>query len=104
MKEKIKNKILDYINRNNLKKNIFLLGHVENIFPYFVNAKAFILTSLWKDPGFVLVEAYFSRTLILSSNSKPGPSELIKNNLNGIVYNQDDIIDFQLKFEKVLKN
>ena len=98
-----KNKILDYINRNNLKKNIFLLGHVENIFPYFVNAKAFILTSLWEDPGFVLVEAGFSRTLILSSNSKPGPSELIKNNLNGIVYNQDDIIDFQLKFEKVLK-
>ena len=27
------------------------------IFPYFVNAKAFILTSLWKYPGFILVEA-----------------------------------------------
>ena len=52
--------------------------------------------------GFVLVEAGFSRTLILSSNSEPGPNELIKNNLNGIVYNQDDIIDFQLKFEQVL--
>ena len=98
-----KSEILDFIQKNKLEKNIFLLGHIENIFPYFTNAKAFILTSLWEDPGFVLVEAAFSRTLILSSNAKPGPDELIKNNFNGIVYNQDDINDFQLKFEEVHK-
>ena len=96
-----KEKILHYINDNNLNQNIILLGHVENIFPYFVNAKAFILSSLWEDPGFVLVEAAFLRTLILSSNSRPGPKELIKNNFNGVVYQQGDINDFQLNFEKI---
>jgi glycosyltransferase involved in cell wall biosynthesis len=97
-----KKKISKYLKINNLDQNISLIGHIENIFPYFVNAKAFILTSLWEDPGFVLVEAAFSRTLILTNNSKPGPDELIKNNYNGIVYKQGDINDFQLKFDKIL--
>ena len=39
-------KIENFINLNNLKENIILLGHQENIFPYFVNAKAFIMSSL----------------------------------------------------------
>ncbi len=92
----------NFINYNNLDKNIFLLGHVENIFPYFVNAKAFILTSLWEDPGFVLVEAAFSRTLILSSDSGPGPTELIKRNFNGLVFQQGNIDDFLINFKKSL--
>ena len=29
-----KNKILSYIEKNNLEKNIFLIGYVKNIFPY----------------------------------------------------------------------
>ena len=98
-----KDKIINYIKHKGLDKNIFLLGHVENIFPYFANARAFILTSLWEDPGFVLVEAAFSRTLILSSNSKPGPEELIKNDYNGIVYQTGNQHDFKLKFDKILK-
>ena len=55
MKKKIKN----FINKNNLKDNIILLGYIDNIYPYFYKAKGFILTSLWEDPGFVLVEAFF---------------------------------------------
>ena len=99
-------KISNYLKINGLDQNIILIGYVENIFPYFVNAKAFILTSLWEDPGFVLVEAAFSRTLILSNNSKPGANELIKNNYNGLVYKQGDINDFHSKFEEIynLKN
>ena len=41
--EKIKN----FINKNNLKDNIILLGYIDNIYPYFYKAKGFILTSLW---------------------------------------------------------
>ena len=56
--EKMK-KIKNFINKNNLKDNIILLGYIDNIYPYFYKAKGFILTSLWEDPGFVLVEAPF---------------------------------------------
>ena len=95
-------KIINYLQKNNLEKNIILIGHIENIFPYFVNARAFVLTSLWEDPGFVLVEAAFSRTLILSSNAKPGPDELIKDNYNGIVYTSENLKSFIDQFNKIL--
>jgi|TARA_B100001059_G_scaffold223735_1_gene249048 glycosyltransferase involved in cell wall biosynthesis len=96
-----KNNINQFIKDNNLEDKIILLGHIKNIFPYFLKAKAFILTSLWEDPGFVLVEAAISRTLVLSTSAKPGPNELIKNNLNGIVYQENDYSDFKKQFDKI---
>lgn len=96
-----KNNINQFIKDNNLEDKIILLGHIKNIFPYFLKAKAFILTSLWEDPGFVLVEAAISRTLVLSTSAKPGPNELIKNNLNGIVYQENDYLDFKKQFDKI---
>ena len=35
------------------------MGFSENIFSYMKKADAFILSSLWEDPGFVLIEAAF---------------------------------------------
>ena len=78
-------KLKDFIKRNGLEKNIILLGYVDNVYPLFKHSKGFILTSLWEDPGFVLVEASYCRNPVLSSNSWPGPVELIKNDFNGII-------------------
>ena len=71
-----------------------MLGYIENIYPYFKNSNGFILTSLWEDPGFVLIEAAFCRTPILSCNTWPGPVELIKNNFNGITFKNNDMESF----------
>ena len=98
-----KNLIQNYINKNNLQKKIFLIGYVENIFYYLKKSDGFILSSLWEDPGFVLVEAAFSRTPIFTSDCKNGPRELIQENLNGILFNSNNIDNFKLKFEKFLK-
>ena len=38
------------------------------------NAKGFILSSLWEDPGFVLIEA-MCNLFIISSDCKNGPVE-----------------------------
>ena len=40
-------------------------------------AKALVLTSLWEDPGFVLVEAGFNNCQVLSSNCPNGPTEIV---------------------------
>ena len=94
-----KGKINKYINENNLQNKIFLLGYTENIFHYLKNSEGFILSSLWEDPGFVLVEAAFSRTPILSSDCKNGPKELVKDNLNGILFESNNVENFKKKFE-----
>ena len=97
-----KDSILSYIEKNNLKKNISLIGYVDNIFPLMVNAEAFILSSLWEDPGFVLIEAAFCRTLIFSSNCTTGPKEIIKDNVNGILYESNNVESFVDKFDLLI--
>ena len=109
-------KIISYLKSNNLEKNIILAGHVDDIYYYMSNSKFFILTSLWEDPGFVLLEAAISRTLVVSSNCNSGPNELIKDSINGILFSSNNLrscveqinhaleIDCQKKKKMILNN
>jgi len=81
-----------------------MLGHIENVMPYYKKSKGFILSSLWEDPGFVLIEAAFCRSPVYSSNARPGPYELIKDNINGTNFNSNDVNSFINKFEVFLRN
>ncbi len=96
-----KNQLKKFIDQNNLTQNIVLLGHKNNIFPYFKNARCFVLTSLWEDPGFVLIEASFCRVPVLTSDALPGPTELIKNNVNGIVFKNNNLKSFFKQFNNI---
>ena len=49
------------LKKKNFENNILLPGYEKNVHKYLSNCKLFILSSLWEDPGFVLVEAMFSR-------------------------------------------
>ena len=73
LKEDLK-KLIDIFG---LSKNVILLGYKENVFKYLFNSKIFILTSLWEDPGFALVEAATLNRLIISSNCRNGPEEFL---------------------------
>ena len=95
-----KNKILSYIEKNNLEKNIFLIGYVKNIFPYINSSQGFILSSLWEDPGFVLLEAGACKIPIFSSDCLEGPKEIVKDNVNGILFKSNDINNFAKNFDR----
>ena len=97
-----KNKIQSFIKKYNLDKNIFLIGYTDNIYNYMFRSKGFILSSLWEDPGFVLIEAAFCRTQIITSDCETGPKELIKNDTNGILFKSNDIEDFVIKFNEFI--
>ena len=96
--------INNYITKQKLSENIKLLGHKQNIFPYLKKASGFILPSLWEDPGFVLIEAGFCRIPVFSTDAKPGPYEIIKDNINGTNFISNDIESFIGKFDIFLKN
>ena len=59
-----------------MEENIFLLGHQENPYKFIYNCKAVISTSLYEDPGFVLIESFFLNKSVISSNSINGPREM----------------------------
>ena len=90
------------VQTKNLENNIFLLGHLQNVFSYLSRAKLFILSSLWEDPGWVLLEAAASNTLILSSDCQNGPSEIIDNNNAGLLYKVNNEKDFINKFNQIM--
>ncbi len=92
-------KINNFIKLNNLQNSIFLIGFLNDPKPYFLKSKGFILTSLWEDPGFVLIEAGALRTIVLSSDNLNGQNEIIQNYKNGILFKKNNKEDFLKKFE-----
>ena len=96
-----KEKINRFIKANNLEKNIILLGYQKNVFKFLKNCKAFILSSLWEDPGFVLIEAMVSDCLVLSSNCPNGPKEIIEKK-NGVLFQSNSETDFINKYRYLI--
>jgi len=96
-------KLEEFIEKNNLEKNIFLEGYKKNIYEYLCKARAFILPSLWEDPGFVLVEASYSNTTIISSDCENGPKEILDENKNGFLFKSNNYNSFSDVFDSFEK-
>ena len=64
-------------------------------------SEALVLTSLWEDPGFVIVEAGYNNCQVVSSNCPNGPMEII-NKDGGYLFKSNSKIDF-LKTIKSVK-
>ena len=84
------------------------MGYSDNIFSYMKKAKAFILSSLWEDPGFVLIESALCNLPIISSNCKNGPTEFLENGRGGYLFesNKKDALSnkiFEYLNEKINK-
>ena len=87
----------------NLADNIFLLGQIDNVYPYMKNAKSLILASLWEDPGFVIIEAAYSNLFIISSNCPNGPREFLNDGEAGYLFqnNKKDALFEKLNLFKM---
>ncbi len=80
---------------------VFILGYQDNIYKYLNISECFILSSLWEDPGFVLIEAALSNVNIISSNCPNGPKEILDK--NGLLFSNNNEKDFLNSFEKFKK-
>jgi glycosyltransferase involved in cell wall biosynthesis len=74
-----KKKFLEISNRLNISDRIFIIDQTKNVHYFMKKAQALVLTSLWEDPGFVLVEAGYNNCQVISSNCPNGPKEIIGN-------------------------
>ncbi len=90
------------IKKFNLQKRIFLMGHSEKLSYYMKKAEAFILSSLWEDPGFVLIESAMNDLFIISSDCQNGPREFLNNGKAGILYRTNKSNDLKESLNKFL--
>lgn len=81
-----KNKLLKQIKKINMQDKIFLLGFKTNVYSYMKRSEIFVLSSLWEEVGFVIVEAAINNLYIISSNCPNGPKEFLNNGKNGILF------------------
>ncbi len=91
------------IKKKNLEKNIKLVGYQKNVKKFYKSHDCFILTSLWEDPGFVLVEAASNFIPIISSDCKSGPKEISSRGKNFFLFQTNNKNDFLKKIDKFKK-
>lgn len=98
-----KPELVKLINKLNLEGKVTLMGFQKNVYKYLINSDCFVLSSLWEDPGFVLLEAGLSNTIVISSNCTNGPEEILENGKNGFLFQNNNLQDFLSKFEEFKK-
>ena len=88
---------------NKMEGKIILLGYKNNPYKYLYNCKALISTSLYEDPGFAIIEAFYLNRPVISSNADNGPREMSEIDNIGYFFKKNNSIDFEkniLSFEK----
>ena len=95
-----KSEILKLIKTLGIENKVHLIGFQENVYQYLIKADCFVLSSLWEDPGFVLLEAGLSNTTVISSNCKNGPQEILDNENNGYLFANNDLNELLKKFDE----
>jgi len=94
----------ELIEELNLKNQVLLFGKVDNPFIHMKYAKFFILSSRYEGFGNVLLEALACRTPVIATNCETGPSEIIKNEENGLLVPVEDENTLKLAMEKLFYN
>ena len=75
----------------------------KNIIPYYLYAKGTILTSIYEGYPNVLIESIALNTPVVSFNCPNGPSEIVKNGVNGYLVDYMDIHDLKKKISDLLR-
>ena len=96
-----KDKILHFININNLNKNVIILDKITNPYPYLKKSDLFILTSLYEGFGNVLTEAIMFKIPTISTDCNSGPREILLNGKGGDLV---EIGDYKNLSRKIITN
>lgn len=83
---------------NDLQDFLFLKGKVKNIYDRYDKYSLFVLTSYTEGLPMVLLEAKAMKIPIISYNCLTGPSEIIRNGVDGFLIEIDNIEEL---FEKI---
>ncbi len=99
-----KKQLIKICQLKNITKYVDFKGQVDDVHTFMKNADVFVLTSLWEDPGFVIVEAGFSNLFVISSDCDNGPKEFLNNGDGGILFKsnkENELFNSLVKFENM---
>ena len=97
-------KLESYIKSKNLGAKVFLIGYTENVYPLIKKSIAIISTSLWEDPGAVMIEASYCNKNVISSNCPNGPEEFLSSDSGNYLFRNNDVVSLINKINSFLKD
>ncbi len=99
-----RSKLESYIKSKNLDAQVFLTGYTENIYPLIKKSIAIISSSLWEDPGAVMIEASYCNKNVISSNCPNGPEEFLSSDNGNYLFRNNDVVSLISKINSFLKD
>ena len=99
-----RSKLESYIKSKNLDAKVFLTGYIENIYPLIKKSIAIISSSLWEDPGAVMIEASYCNKNVISSNCPNGPEEFLSSDSGNYLFINNDVVSLISKINSFLKD
>lgn len=85
-----------------LSENIKLLGEQKNVKEYYQRSKVFTLTSRTEGYPNALCEAMANGCACISFDCDTGPSEIITNDINGILIENGNAMEFQKQLQSLM--
>ena len=99
-----RSKLESYIKSKDLGTKVFLVGYTENVYPLIKKSIAIISSSLWEDPGAVMIEASYCNKNVISSNCPNGPEEFLSSESGNYLFRNNDVVSLVSKINSFLKD
>jgi len=89
---------------NNILDKIIFTGFINNISEVMHQSSIFILPSRYEGLPMVLLEAMSQGMACISYNCKTGPSDIIENNINGLLIQDQNMLEMQNGLRKLISD
>ena len=101
-KGSLEKKLKQFAKNYKIHDRVDFEGFKKNLVPYYIHAKATILTSLFEGFPNVLIESIFLNTPVVAFDCKSGPSEIIDNGINGYLVKYQDVEELKKKISIII--
>jgi len=88
----------------NLQNKIKFLGQIESPYKYIKESLCVVVTSLWEDPGFVMIESSALNKIVINSDCPSGPKEFFQKGKTGFLFKNDDAQSLINTFDKFMES
>ena len=107
----IKEKLIDLVNKYNLKEKVEFLGFVndERLLDLYANCLCVFFAPLDEDYGFITIEAFNSEKPVITLSDSGGVLEFVKHEKNGFILNENpeeiaNVFDYLYKNKGIAKS